>query len=103
MTAAWLADRLSSRGFALEGRDTVTEVKRWGRPDISLVGWSRSAERLRSRGRGDDVDFVLEHVDDLDLVCSYAQGELRPALRPARTNPLSPAVGWSALLPAQGN
>jgi phosphosulfolactate phosphohydrolase-like enzyme len=102
MAAAWLANRLRRHGFALEGRNTVTEVSRWGEPDVSLVGWSRSAERLRSQGRDEDVDFVLGHVDDLDLVCSYAQGELRPALRPARTDALSPAVGWSASLPAGG-
>jgi len=83
MAAAWLAGRLKRRGFALEGRLTAREVSRWGRPDVSLVGWSRSAERLRSRGRGDDVEFVLQHVDDLDVVCAYAHGELRPALRDA--------------------
>jgi 2-phosphosulfolactate phosphatase len=103
MAAAWLADRLRRRGFALEGRDTMTEVSRWGRPDISLVAWSRSAERLRSQGRDEDVAFVLGHVDDLDLVCSYAQGELRPALPPARTDTLPAAVGWSAVFPAEGH
>ena len=83
MAAAWLARRLEERGFSLEGRTTVNEVDRWGQPDVSLVGWSRSAERLRSYGRDEDVDFVLEHVDDLDVVCSYAHGELRAALGPA--------------------
>lgn len=83
MAAAWLARRLQHKGFALEGRGTVTEVARWGQPDVSLVGWSRSAERLRSHGRAEDVDFVLGHVDDLDVVCAYAHGELRAALRPA--------------------
>jgi phosphosulfolactate phosphohydrolase-like enzyme len=106
MTAAWLAGRLKRKGFALEGRNTVTEVARWGRPDVSLVGWSRSAERLRSRGRGEDVDFVLGHVDDLDLVCAYVHGELRPALRPVSAQPLAPAVGWGLPglpLPAEGH
>ena len=83
MAAAWLARRLEGRGFELEGRSTVSEVARWGEPDVSLVGWSRSAERLRSHGRAEDVDFVLGHVDDLDVVCAYAHGELRAALRPA--------------------
>jgi 2-phosphosulfolactate phosphatase len=93
MAAAWLAARLRRRGFSLEGRGTVSTVARWGRPDVSLVGWSRSAERLRSRGRGDDVDFVMQHVDDLDVVCAYAQGELRAALREAAVAPRA-AVGW---------
>lgn len=101
MAAAWLAARLRRRGFSLEGRHTVNEVTRWGRPDVSLVGWSRSAERLRSRGRGDDVDFVLQHVDDLDVVCAYAQGELRAALREAVV-PGRAAVGWARGLSAEG-
>jgi len=83
MAAAWLAARLRRRGFVLESRRTAAEVARWGRPDVSLVAWSRSAERLRSQGRGEDVDFVLGHVDDLDVVCAYSHGELRPTLRPA--------------------
>ncbi|MGD8895468.1 MAG: 2-phosphosulfolactate phosphatase [Acidobacteriota bacterium] len=106
MTAAWLAARLKRKGFGLEGRNTVNEVARWGHPDVSLVGWSRSAERLRSRGRAEDVDFVLRHVDDLDLVCAYGHGELRPALRPVASRPLAPAVGWGLPglpLPAEGS
>ena len=69
MVASWLAERLRCRGFELEGRNTTAEVERWCRTDATLVGWSRSAERLRARGRASDVDFVLEHVDDLDVVC----------------------------------
>jgi phosphosulfolactate phosphohydrolase-like enzyme len=83
MAAAWLARRLQKEGFGLEGHTTRSEVARWGQPDVSLVGWSRSAERLRANGCGEDVDFVLDHVDDLDVVCAYAQGELKAALRPA--------------------
>ena len=69
MVASWLAERLHRRGFELEGRNTALEVERWGSPDVTLVGWSRSAERLRAGGRARDVEFVLEHVDDLDVVC----------------------------------
>jgi phosphosulfolactate phosphohydrolase-like enzyme len=76
MTAAWLAVRLRQRGFALEDRNTVAEVQRWGGFDPSLIGLSRSAERLRTRGRGAEVDFVLGHVDDLDLVCSCTGQEI---------------------------
>jgi len=48
MVASWLAERLRRRGFELEGRNTTVEVERWGSPDATLVGWSRSAERLRT-------------------------------------------------------
>jgi len=69
MVASWLAERLRCRGFELEGRNTTSEVDRWCQADATLVGWSRSAERLRAGGRARDVDFVLERVDDLDVVC----------------------------------
>jgi phosphosulfolactate phosphohydrolase-like enzyme len=77
MAAAWLAARLQRRGFELEGHHTSVEVERWGDPDVSLIGWSRSAERLRARGRAEDVDFVLRHFDDLDVVGAYRGGEVR--------------------------
>lgn len=76
MTAAWLAIRLRQRGFELEDRNTVGEVQRWGGFDPSLIGLSRSAERLRNRGRGVEVEFVLGHVDDLDVVCFFAGSEI---------------------------
>jgi phosphosulfolactate phosphohydrolase-like enzyme len=76
MAAAWLAARLRSRGFALDGRGTFEEVKRWTSFDPSLVRLSRSAARLRARAQEADVDFVVSHVDDLNVVCSYAEGEL---------------------------
>jgi len=77
MAAAWLAARLRPRGFELEGHNTRGEVERWGIPDVSLVGWSRAAERLRAGGHADDVDFVLRHFDDLEVVGAYAGGEVR--------------------------
>ncbi len=59
MATAWLALRMQGRDFDLEGRHTVDEVKRWGPSDVSLIGLSRSAERLRALGREADVAFVL--------------------------------------------
>jgi phosphosulfolactate phosphohydrolase-like enzyme len=69
MVASWLAERLRRLGFELEGRSTSAEVERWGRAGAALVGWSRAAERLRACGQAKDVDFVLEHLDDLEVVC----------------------------------
>jgi phosphosulfolactate phosphohydrolase-like enzyme len=101
MAASWLAERLRSRGFELEGRTTNAEVERWGRTDATLVGWSRSAERLRACGRAKDVDFVLEHVDDLDVVC--VGGELSGPMRSQqRIDHIRPTPAWGAPLPALG-
>jgi len=104
MAAAWLATRLRARGFELEGHNTANEVERWGVPDVALVGWSRAAERLRVRGRAEDVDFALRHFDDLDVVGAYAGGEVRnPAAARRRAveeedDMPTPAWGTSVLL-----
>ncbi len=101
MVASWLAERLHHRGFELEGRNTSLEVERWGAPDATLVGWSRSAERLRACGRAKDVEFVVEHVDDLDVVCvgSELSG---PMVSPQRTGARRPTPAWSTSQPVAG-
>lgn len=103
MAAAWLALRFHHRGFDFEGRNTVDEVDRWGTFDPSLVGLSRSAESLRARGRGADVDFVLSHVDDVAVACAYADGELRdPAAARRRLQDDMPTPAWGIRLPSLG-
>jgi phosphosulfolactate phosphohydrolase-like enzyme len=102
MAAAWLAARLRSRGFALDGRGTFEEVKRWTSFDPSLVSLSRSAARLRARGQGPDVDFVVSHVDDLNVVCSYDAGELSdPVARRQELEDDTPTPAWGSLLPSR--
>jgi phosphosulfolactate phosphohydrolase-like enzyme len=106
MAAAWLAARLQVRGFEIEGHDTAQELARWGQPDVSLVGWSRSAERLRARGRAADVDFVLGHLDDLNVVATYSGGEVRnPATAPPPVDDEDerPTPAWGTTLPILGH
>jgi hypothetical protein len=74
IAAAHLARRLVDAGFECTDGETADIVKRMGDADLGLAGLGRSASTLRRQGRHRDVDFVLEHVDDLPLVCAYAQG-----------------------------
>ena len=69
MAAAWIAERLLQRGFEAEDRRTADVVRRWTGIAPSLAGWGNSAAQLRRAGRGDEVDFVIGHVDDVALVC----------------------------------
>jgi phosphosulfolactate phosphohydrolase-like enzyme len=95
MAAAWLALRLQGRDFELEGRNTHDEARRWASSDASLVGLSRSAERLRSRGRASDVEFVLGHINDLEAVAAYDEGEVHdPVLRRRRLAEETPTPAW---------
>jgi hypothetical protein len=46
------------------------------------------------------VDFVLGHVDDLDVVCGYADNEFRdPAAARRRVGDDSPTPAWGMPLP----
>jgi phosphosulfolactate phosphohydrolase-like enzyme len=110
MVVAWIARRLMDEGFEAECGDTNDVVQRWSEAEPSIVAWGKSAEDLRKQGRVDDLHFVLNHVDDLDLVCRYKTDEVRSvstqpeeqelpgvwaAGGPAHSNVLTPRV-WSA-------
>ena len=74
LAAAHLARGLVDAGFEPEGFDTSETLLRWGRADFSLLSWGRSAEDLRRRQRLADLDFVLGHIDDLSVVCTFTAG-----------------------------
>jgi len=71
MVCAWLGERLLGAGFAAENQRTMTEVDVWrgARPD-ELLG-SPSVDYLRSTKQEEDIDFVLDHVDDVDAIALY--------------------------------
>jgi phosphosulfolactate phosphohydrolase-like enzyme len=95
MATAWLARRMQGRDFELEGRNTNDEVSRWGGSDVSLIGLSRSAERLRGLGHGAEVDFVLSYVNDLSAVCIYEMGTVfDPVARRRRLEEETPTPAW---------
>lgn len=76
VAAAWIARELVDRGFQAENWPTVREIERWGSADLPVVKLGKGAEELRTRGRENEVSFVLDHVDDLDVACVYAGGEV---------------------------
>ncbi|MGZ6029440.1 MAG: hypothetical protein ACXWK5_08480, partial [Myxococcaceae bacterium] len=55
----------------------VSEIaKRWGdAPDDSFLE-GHSVQYLSATGQYHDVEFVLEHIDDLDEVFELRDGEL---------------------------
>lgn len=78
MAAAWIAARLLDAGFDAEDRHTADVVRRWSGISPALAGWGNSAAQLRREGRGDEVDFVLAHVDDVPWPCWYDGKRVRP-------------------------
>jgi 2-phosphosulfolactate phosphatase len=81
MAAAWIAEQLVEHGFELQDMRTADIVRRWGGTSVTLAGWGNSAEYLRRSGQLADLEFILGHVDDLDLVCRFERGEVTGASR----------------------
>jgi 2-phosphosulfolactate phosphatase len=71
-----LARLLLEAGY--EPRDLFVEelVKQWGdAPDDAFLA-GHSVQYLRATGQMHDVDFILEHVDDLDCTFELRSGEV---------------------------
>lgn len=79
LCCAWIAKGLLDVGYEPWDEATTQSVKRWGEEPAAAFLGSRSATYLRETGQTDDLDFVLDHVDDLDVVCPVLDGEVTTA------------------------
>jgi 2-phosphosulfolactate phosphatase len=69
MACAWLAEGLLDAGYRPEDDRTMELVERWSGLPLDACRASNSVDYLRRSGQLRDLDFILEHIDDLDLVC----------------------------------
>jgi phosphosulfolactate phosphohydrolase-like enzyme len=93
MAAAWIAERLMREGFEPEDPRTSDIVRRWSGIPASLAGWGNSAAHLRRAGRGDEVDFVIGHVDDVPCSLVFHGCEARFGASAVGTS--SEPGGWT--------
>jgi 2-phosphosulfolactate phosphatase len=70
-----IAELLVRAGYEPEG-DTSTLIERWRGASVSDVLVSNSVRFLRTTGRARDLDFILQHVDDVQAVLQLAGDEL---------------------------
>jgi 2-phosphosulfolactate phosphatase len=81
MACARLAEPLVDWGFTPDA-PTLEAVRRWAGAPVEECAKGRSAAFLRTIGQERDIDFVLQHVDDLSEVYVMPDGELvRDGLR----------------------
>jgi phosphosulfolactate phosphohydrolase-like enzyme len=90
IAAAVMARRLIETAFEPEDLTTVQEVSSWAQADISILALGKSADYLRRQRRDHELDFVLTHRDDVNLVCVYEDGEVRVAASPKRLRRTAP-------------
>jgi len=68
MGCARVGRQLLRAGYAPADERTRECVARWGEAPVPEAGRGRSAEYLERSGQGDDIAYVLDHVDDAAIV-----------------------------------
>jgi len=79
LAAARLGKLLRARGYSPNARNTVTAIQRWSEADTELIRLGRSAESLRLTEQGDDLEYIMSHVDDVDVACATTGAEVHSA------------------------
>jgi phosphosulfolactate phosphohydrolase-like enzyme len=98
MGAAWIAEELFERGFEAEDDNTAQLVTRWSGADVGLAARGTSAEYLRRSNQLEDLEFVIEHVNDIDVVCAFEGNEIH-RIDVRRPVALAPATEPTAVPP----
>ena len=73
---AWIARELIEAGYEAEDERTASIVDRWGAAQVEACLCSKSVDYLRRSGQTRDLDFTLEHVNDLPQVFVMKDGEV---------------------------
>jgi 2-phosphosulfolactate phosphatase len=76
LCCAWIAAGLMKAGFTLEDDKTVEIVNRWKDKPVKVCLEGKSAEYLRRTGQTKDLDFILRHVGDLNLLLAVKNDEI---------------------------
>jgi 2-phosphosulfolactate phosphatase len=96
---AWIAAALLSKGFSPESSETMEVVNRWGSAPPKACLCSGSVGFLKRTGRHGDLDFIMNHIDDLRAVFTVEDGEVKMIPEEPATAPRpcveAPATSWA--------
>jgi len=73
---AWVADLLMNRGYEPQDLQTADMVARWRNAPPEACRISKSAAYLERSGQLHDLDFILAHVNDLDMAFTLDDDEI---------------------------
>ena len=76
MGCAWVVEKLIEAGYLSETQQTSDLVTRWHKASAEKIRNGKSAAYLNGSGQQEDLEFILDHIDDLDTVPSLVNGEL---------------------------
>ena len=76
MCCAWLAENLMDLGYQAADRNTLQIVNRWKNQPVDTWTANKSAKYLRDSGQIEDLEFILQHVADLNAPCALKNDEV---------------------------
>lgn len=76
MGCAWIAEKLITCGYRAENPQTEEYISKWRGVGPEQVRYGRSAGYLRESAQDQDLEFIVNHIDDLDTVPALVDGEL---------------------------
>jgi 2-phosphosulfolactate phosphatase len=76
LCCAWIAAGLVDRGYVAKDAQTWEIIDHWGDRSADAILGAKSAEYLRTSGQLEDLQFILDHINDLDCVACQVEGEL---------------------------
>jgi len=76
MCCAWIAAGLMKAGYKLDDDRTVEVVDRWREAPVEACTKGKSAEYLRKSDQTKDLEFILNHVNDLDSTFMIKHNEI---------------------------
>lgn len=76
---SWIAGILADAGYTPADRQTLSAICRWNGMPAEACLISSSIDYLRRSGQEEDLDFILDHIDDLPGAYRMSNGEVVPA------------------------
>jgi 2-phosphosulfolactate phosphatase len=76
LCCAWIAEGLLAAGYEPQNEQTQAIVQRWSGAPVESITASASAAYLRNTGQTRDLDFILNHVDDLNEVYRFERNQI---------------------------
>lgn len=84
MCCAWIAAGLIEAGYGAADRKTAMLVRHWSTASPLDFLWSPSVKFLRRSHQLRDLDFILEHFDDVDSAFQISGAGIVGALSPPK-------------------
>jgi 2-phosphosulfolactate phosphatase len=76
MACAWIGEQLLEVGYKPANRSTQRIIQTWSGAAPTAFLNSKSVSYLRRAGKLQDLDFILDHIDDLDTSFLFSGNEI---------------------------